>query len=141
LGTFGAGLFLNDTAADLLTELARATPSNRLERITEILQEGADAPNEDESEVLPEEVAAAAAVLAANLHYSSARPAAEEWPNGIEAWLPQDIDDSIITAAIRAMDIHTGPGTWWRSSWDSEEEQAASIDAVERIRAVLEQAL
>jgi hypothetical protein len=137
VGTFGIGLFGNDTAADLLALLERSSVSERSRIVERFVEQGARACEEDSSELLPEEVITVSAVLAAALEPPLAQRPDDPWPVGVAGWVSKDLAVSLAGAAVHALDVHTGAGTWWRSSWDSDEDRDAMISAVDRVREVL----
>lgn len=137
MGTWGTGLFDSDTAEDYLDELEGRSASGRLAAVTATLRASSD--RGMSSRVLPEEVMAAAAVVAANLPAGAPLEWGEDYP-GVVDWLPKPIDSTLASSATRALEnAFSGNDSFWRS-WVSEQDRAEARAELERVTALLRSA-
>ncbi|WP_433381461.1 DUF4259 domain-containing protein [Streptosporangium sp. CA-115845] len=136
MGTWGAGPFDSDTALDLLDAVSGLPQSERLESIVGTLNSGMSEGPSAISSVTPEEVIAAASIVAANL------PSGESFPwngevSGISEWLPKPVPAAVVETALRALDAALPSDGWWWESWIDASEKAQIQDSLEQIRSVL----
>lgn len=93
MGTFGTGPFSNDGARDLLDELANQPAGRRREALERIFFRIRDHPGLLGRKFFPDEIVAAAAVLAASL--PGAKPSGRTWPisatTSTRSWSPYRI--------------------------------------------------
>lgn len=144
MGTWGPEPFDSDTAADYLDDLGELSPPMRLDAIVRTLGSVPETPRETApgdgvrrpADALPEEVIAAAAVVAANL------PSGERLPwngevAGITEWLPQPVPEAVRSLAIGALDAAVPAGGWWWRSWVDDADRDRAAGALDRLRAAL----
>ncbi|MEV5156394.1 DUF4259 domain-containing protein [Streptomyces werraensis] len=137
MGTWGSGPFDSDTAEDFLDAMERQSTAQRLEVIERTLRAAIEGAGSSTSSVLPEEVMAAAAVVAANVPAGQSLPYYEEYPSVTE-WLAKPISPLLASSAIRALELTLPEDGWfWRSWVDSDVREEAQA-AINRLRAVLQ---
>src|SRR5215472_15943175 len=118
MGTFGTGPFDNDGALDLLDELASQPADQRRERLERLLFRVQDRPDLLGWKFFPDEVVAAAAVVAAGL------PGGEGIrldlaDRGYEAdtILPPASDAELNASAAAALQLAAGRDGPWHEGW------------------------
>jgi hypothetical protein len=136
MGTSGSGPFDSDTALDTLATLGPMMPSERLDLVARTLDAAIESASSSSPDILPEEVIASAAVIAAN------SPGGEELPwnsdvPGILEWLPKPVPSSLARSALRALDATIPAGGWWWQSWTDDADRDQIANALEEIRAIL----
>jgi alpha-glucosidase len=137
MGTWGPGPFDSDTAEDYLDELEDRPASGRLEVITTTFRTTSE--GGISSEVLPEEVMAAAAVVAANLPAGASLEWSEDYSDVIN-WLPKPINSSLTSSAMQALEnVFSENESFWRS-WVNEEEREEARAELDRVKALLRSA-
>ncbi|PAX83042.1 hypothetical protein CLM85_05145 [Streptomyces albidoflavus] len=136
MGTWGSGPFDSDTAEDFLDEMEERSAPQRLEVVEHTFRTAIEAGGNSTSSVLPEEVVAAAAVVAANVPTGRSLPWNEEYPSVTE-WLAKPVAPLLASSAIQALEltVPTG-GRFWRSWVDADEREEAQA-AINSLRAVL----
>ncbi|MEV7413279.1 DUF4259 domain-containing protein [Streptomyces althioticus] len=136
MGTWGPGPFDSDTAEDYLDELEEQPASGRLAAVTTTFRATSEGGT---SEVLPEEVMAAAAVVAANLPAGASLEWSEDY-SGVTDWLPKPIDSSLASSAMQALEsVFSENESFWRS-WVNEEEREEARAELDRVKALLRSA-
>ncbi|PJE98286.1 hypothetical protein CUT44_08445 [Streptomyces carminius] len=137
MGTWGPGPFDSDTAEDYLDELEEKSASGRLVAVTTTFR----ATTEDgtSSEILPEEVIAAAAVVAANLPAGASLEWSEDYSD-VTDWLPKPVDPILASSAMRALEnVFSENESFWRS-WVNAEEREEARAELDRVKALLRSA-
>ncbi|MFK4599698.1 DUF4259 domain-containing protein [Streptomyces pristinaespiralis] len=135
MGTWGSGPLDSDTAEDFLDRLEQMSDSQRIVLVARTLQAAIDA-NGSPSSVLPEEVMAAAAVVAANIPAGRALAWNVECP-GITEWLAKPIMPPLATAAVQALAVTLPADGWFWRSWVEESERVEAQTAIDSLHAVL----
>ncbi|MEV5546293.1 DUF4259 domain-containing protein [Streptomyces sp. NPDC052309] len=136
MGTWGSGPFDSDTAEDFLDELEEQPVPQRLEVIERTFRAAIEAGGSSTSSVLPEEVMAAAAVVAANVPAGRALAWNEEYPS-ITEWLAKPIAPPLALSAIRALELTLPADGWFWRSWVDAAEREEAQAAIDSLRAVL----
>src|SRR5689334_15523069 len=116
MGTWGSGPLDSDTAEDFLDELEEQPVSQRLTVVEKTFRSAIEAGGSSNSSVLPEEVMAAAAVVAANIPAGRVLVWNEEYPS-ITEWLAKPITPTLASAAIQALDVTLPADSWFWTSW------------------------
>ncbi|WP_329396562.1 DUF4259 domain-containing protein [Streptomyces melanogenes] len=132
MGTWGSGPFDSDTAEDFLDDLEERPASQRLTVVEETLRSAIEAGGSSRSSVLPEQVMAAAAVVAANVPAGRSLSWNEEYPS-ITEWLLKPVAPALAWSAIRALEVTLPAGGWFWRSWvdaGEREEAQAAIDSL-----------
>jgi hypothetical protein len=134
VGTWGTGVFDNDSAGDFMFAFVDAEPSDRESVIREAFEAVTEA--EDYVEVnASQDAIAAAAVVAAIQHNrpviddesDSAIPAADLPPATAE----------LRAVAVTVLDRATGVGTEWRELWEETDDFDVALAAVNEVRSAL----
>ena len=137
MGTWSASPFGSDSALDLLDQFSDVEEGQRAEFLEQIFRAGLSGPADGAiGKVLPDEVIAAAAILAASL------PGGQEFP-----W-NQDVDDILLPSvsrsgfelpvlALRALRHVIPDGGWWWRSWKDERDAEQMRAALNQIEGVL----
>jgi alpha-glucosidase len=136
LGTFGTGLLGSDSAVDFLDHMGALPPSDRVDQVTRVLSVVVDDPSSVFRTVVPEEVLAAAVLVAASRPGTSL-DFGDAAANVDRAALPAPAPAAVGHLAGQALDVVTGPGSWWRTSWMDETDLAEATEALDRLRAAL----
>jgi hypothetical protein len=136
MGTWGAGPFGSDSALDFLDSVTALPVTEREAAVRRVLDLVAGDPSALFRDVVPEEVIAGAALVAA------AMPAADRLPwRGDEAAAAARLaavsDVRLPATAVRALDVVTAPGGWWERSWTDAADRAAALADVRLLREVL----
>lgn len=136
MGTWGAGLFDNDTALDFLEVVGSMTPAGRLEHVVQTLRLSEGIGRSATPPVTIEEAIAAASIVAANM------PGGEEFPwhdevQKISDWLPKPVSNEVAASAVRALDAATPADGWWWRSWVDSTEKAQMKAMLEVVRGLL----
>jgi alpha-glucosidase len=137
MGTFGTGPFDNDGALDLLDELASQPADRRRERLERLLFRVQDRPDLLGWKFFPDEVVAAAAVVAASL------------PNGegIRQWLADHgydagtillpaADPELNASAMEALLLAAGRDGPWHAGWSDPETAAQARQTTDQLAAI-----
>lgn len=137
MGTFGTDLLGSDSALDFLDGIAALAGSERVDAVSRVLALAADDPSSIRRDIVPEEVIAAAVLVAATL------PGAQELSGSDDdvaanAALPGPASTELTQLAVRAVDAVTGPDSWWRRSWMREADLVAAEEAIAGLRFVLQ---
>src|SRR5215475_15861231 len=137
MGTFGTGPFSNDGALDLLDELARQATDQRRELLGRIFSRVQDQPDLLGWKFFPDEVVAAAAVVAAGL------PGGE----GIRQWLADHrydagtillpaADPEVNASAFEALLLVAGRDGPWHAGWSDPETAAQARQTTDQLAAI-----
>lgn len=136
MGTWGSGPFDSDTAEDFLDELEEQSAARRLAVVERTFRTAIGADGSSSSSVLPEEVMAAAAVVAANIPAGRSLAWNEEYPS-ITGWLAQPISPALASSAIQALEVTLPADGWFWRSWVDPDEKGEAQAAIESLRSVL----
>jgi alpha-glucosidase len=135
MGTWGVHPFGSDTALDFLDLISTLSPQARLELILRTLQSASyDSPALD-SVSLPEEVIAAASIVAVNLPGGEELPWNDEY-EGLRGSLPMPVSIEVRTLAYDALELALPVDGWWWQSWvdtDDRSQMQSSIDSVKTV--------
>ncbi|MFI7033578.1 DUF4259 domain-containing protein [Microbispora hainanensis] len=137
MGTWGSGPFDSDTAEDFLEELEDQSAMERLTTLQRIFGTAVEAPGSSTIEVLPEEVTAAAAVVAANMPTGRNLSWNENEDYAITEWLDKPIPPDLAIAAAQAMEVTFPPDGWYWRSWKKDEDRTAAQTIMETLLSVL----
>jgi alpha-glucosidase len=137
MGTFGTDLLGSDSALDFLDGIAALPESERASEVSRVLALAADDPSSIMRDIVPEEVIAAAVLVAATL------PGAQDLSGNDDdvaanASLPEPASTHLAQLAVRAVDMVTGPDSWWRKSWAREGDLVAAEATIAGLRFVLQ---
>ncbi|GAA2711535.1 DUF4259 domain-containing protein [Actinoplanes palleronii] len=117
MGTFGTGPFSSDGAMDFLEELAERPPEGRVPALTRMFLFVRDKPELLGREYFPDEVVAAAAIVAATL------PGGEQFDERLATLADQELAPEVRLAApapdlaplaLAALKVVAGP---WHQGW------------------------
>lgn len=133
MGTWGTGPFDSDTAEDLADSLEDLPAEERMARVDRVLRRAIDA---GDSEKLPGEVIAAAAVIASNLPPGINLPWNEDY-EGISEWLPKPVPTEFTARAIQALDRALPADGWYWRSWTDDNDRREAEDVVNAARSAL----
>jgi alpha-glucosidase len=136
VGTWGNGPFGSDSAQDILEEFEQLSAAERRAELERIFAVGAEPRPREAEEILPEEVLAGAAVVAANLPAGENLAWNEEAP-GIADWLSEPSAEQLSTSAAAALSVVLAPGNWWWQSWVAQGDRDRMQDVVDQINTVL----
>ncbi|MEV4841601.1 DUF4259 domain-containing protein [Nonomuraea sp. NPDC049486] len=136
MGTWGSSPFDSDTSEDFLDELEELSASQRLIVIEATFHSAIEAQGNSNASVLPEEVVAAAAVVAANIPAGRSLTWNEENP-GVMEWLAQPITPALAMSAIQALDVTLPADGWFWRSWVDDGEREEAQAAIDSLRSVL----
>ena len=135
MGTWGSGPLDSDTAEDCLEELEDMSPQERktvIEATFRSVREGGGQPS---SAVLPEEVIAAATVVAANTPAGRAISWHKDYP--IAEWLPKPLGIDLPAKAMEALEAAVSPeGYYWRG-WVNPRDGLEARESIDNILAIL----
>ncbi|GAA1763846.1 DUF4259 domain-containing protein [Luedemannella helvata] len=140
MGTWGTGPFGSDGALDLLDELAELEEDERLAELGRILSATSENPELLMSEVYPDEVVAAAALVAislpggASIGGSQGEAVADE----LAAAALSVPAFELAGQALMALNSVAGQGGLWLSGWTDDEKLASATQTVTQLRVVLE---
>ncbi|MFF8290112.1 DUF4259 domain-containing protein [Streptomyces sp. NPDC016309] len=136
MGTWGSGPLDSDTAEDYLDELEEKSVSQRLAVVEKTFRSAIGAGGGSNSSVLPEEVMAAATVVAANIPAGRALAWNEEYPS-ITEWLAKPIMPALASSAIQALEVTLPADGWFWRSWVDAGEREEAQAAIDSLRSVL----
>lgn len=136
MGTWGTGPFASDTAQDYLDGLVALSGVERSQAVRLLLAAVVAEPSQIAEEVMPEEVIAAAALVAESLLGDGAPPWGKD-DLAHSARLEEPLAPRDIGNAVRALGIVADPRGWYMRSWSSEVEMLEAQRALEQIRSVL----
>jgi len=138
MGTFGTGPFSSDGALDFLGELADQPPEKRRQALERIFSQVRDHPGLLWREFFPDEIVAAAAIVAAFL------PGGEYIRQELSC-LPDDInrvtlpapDHELTASALQALLFAAGPAGPWHQGWVTQQAAAAARQTIDRLTKIL----
>lgn len=136
MGTWGDGPFGSDTAMDFLEQAEQLSGPERQTMVERTLTTALEPRERGREEVLPEEVLAAASVVAANLPSGADLPWNDEMP-GISEWLPERPSRQLRDLAVEALGVALPVNGWWWESWVDPNDRSRMKDAFDRIISVL----
>ncbi|WP_283134316.1 DUF4259 domain-containing protein [Rhizohabitans arisaemae] len=136
MGTWGSGPFDNDTAEDFLDELEEMSPSQRQALVEKLFHSAIEGREGSRTSVLPEEVVAAAALVAANIPAGSSIFLNEDYP-GIAEWLERPVLPALASLAIQAVEVTFSADSWFWGSWVDTESRKEAQSAIRSLRSVL----
>ena len=136
MGTWGVSPFGSDSAQDLLDTVGAMPPAERLALVERTLASGVESGDSPSATVLPDEVIAAVAIVAANLPGGHGLPWNDDVA-GVVDWLPRPLPSGLPDLAARALDSAAPPDGWWWRSWVEESDRRAARDAIDQVRAAL----
>lgn len=140
VGTFGTGPFSSDAAMDLVQELAEQPAHERSEALERILSQPRDHPDMLWRTYFPDQIVAAAAVVAANL------PGGEDIQHEL-AELIDDVEAVILPAptsdlmdlALHGVLFAAGPNGPWHNGWANPDTAAQAQRTSDQLLTVLGQ--
>jgi len=140
MGTFGTGPFSSDGAMDFLEELAERSPERRVPALARMFLFVKNKPELLWREFFPDEVVAAAAIVAATL------PGGQQFDEQLETLVERDLAPDVRLAvpapdladiALEALTFVAGPEGPWHQGWTNDTDAAEARETV----AVLSQVL
>ncbi|GAA3251256.1 DUF4259 domain-containing protein [Dactylosporangium siamense] len=140
MGTFGTGPFSSDGAMDFLGELAERPPERRGSALARMFLFVKDNPELLWREFFPDEVVAAAAVVAAAL------PGGQQIDEQLEALVEQDLvpdvrlpapASDLAGAALQALTFVAGPEGPWHQGWTNDTDAAEARETIAVLSRVL----
>lgn len=133
MGTFGTGPFDNDGALDLLVELA----GQRREVLDRIFSRVRDRPDLLGRKVFPDEVVAAAAVVAASLPGGEGiRQDLADHGYDVDTVLLPATDPELHASALEALLLAAGRDGPWHDGWTDPEDAAQARHTTDNIAAI-----
>ena len=139
MGTWGSGPFDSDSAMDLVETLSPLSMDERIDQIRRIFDAALRDAEAGTTTVVPEEVLAGAAVVAANLPKSIGCSWPEADPD-LAQWLPHPLPGEFPAQAKAALRVAIPVHGWWWQSWVDAADKAAMEWTVERIETALDSA-
>jgi hypothetical protein len=137
MGTWGPWPTQNDSAMDFLDERSEEGPDLRAAKIQDVFSAVIQDPEVLGRSLVPEEVVAAAAVVASSLPSGSMLPwRAEEAI--VSALISEESASAMTRDAVRAVGLATSyRGSWWHESWTNDDDRRAAESALDELRRVL----
>jgi alpha-glucosidase len=150
MGTFGTGPFDSDGAADFLADLAGRPASERHPALARLFSLVRSSPDLLWREFFPDEVVAAAAVVAASLpggerlrqalaEEGLAAPAPELAHPELAA--PELAHPELAGPALAALEVVAAPGGPWHQGWTTPVDASDAVRTVEELVALLRTAV
>jgi hypothetical protein len=138
VGTFGTGPFSNDTALDLLDELADHPPGQRSEALKRIFFQVRDHPDLLGRTFFPDEIVAAAAIVAASLPGGGdiRRDLAGQGYD-VQSVLVPAPDHELTTFALEALLLAAGPDGPWHDGWVNPQDAPRARQTSDQLTAIL----
>jgi Domain of unknown function (DUF4259) len=138
MGTFGTGPFGNDGALDLLDELTGQPASQRRVTLERIFFQVRDRPNLLGWKFFPDEIVAAAAVLAASLPGgASIRQDLSDQGYSADAIEVLPPDPELSHSALEALQVAAGRDGPWHDGWADPKTAAQARQTTDQIAAIL----
>jgi hypothetical protein len=134
MGTWGAGPYDNDTAADFCGDLDDAEPARRPALIRAALHEAASTREYLDSRYADRAVAAAAIVVAQR---SGTAPDSAYAPDFLATGGTIALDADVAPLAVAALDRITGADSEWRELWSEAADPDEALRMVADLRAAL----
>src|SRR5215475_14572503 len=137
MGTFGTGPFSNDGALDLLDELARQATDQRRELLGRIFSRVQDQPDLLGWKFFPDEVVAAAAVVAASMPGGEdVRQMLADQGYDRDAVLLPAAEPELNTSALAALLLAAGRAGPWHKGWADPETAARARQTTDQLAAI-----
>jgi Domain of unknown function (DUF4259) len=138
MGTWGTGPFSSDGALDLLDELAGQPASQRREALERIFFRVRDRPDLLGRKFFPDEIVAAAAVVAASLPGGEGlRQDLADHSYDADALLVPAPDPELNHSALEALLVAAGRDGPWHDGWVDPEAAAQARQTTDRLAAIL----
>ncbi|MEU4568023.1 DUF4259 domain-containing protein [Micromonospora sp. NPDC023956] len=134
MGTWDAGPYDNDTAADFCGSLDDAEPARRGEMIREVLRAVAETTDYLDSSYAERAIAAAAVVVAQRSGVPTDSPYA---PGFLSAGGTVALDAEVVPLAVAALDRVVGSDSEWRELWAESADPDEALRTVADLRAAL----
>lgn len=137
MGTFGAGPFGNDGALDLLDTVADQPAGRRRTILERIFLQVRDRPDLLGWKFFPDEIVAAAAVVAASL--PGGEPIRQDLADlgyDLDAMLISAADHELNTVAREALLIAAGPDGPWHEGWTDPQAAAQARQTTDQLDAI-----
>jgi len=139
MGTFGTGPFDGDGALDFLDGLAELHGGQRREVLERMFLVVRNEPEQLERTVFPDEVVAAAAVVAASLAGgTSIRQKLANSGYDADAIVVTDADQELAASALNALGRAAGRDGPWHHGWTSPGDAVRARQTTEQLAAILE---
>jgi uncharacterized protein DUF4259 len=140
MGTSGTGPFDSDGALDFLDGLAELPAGQRREVLERLFLVVRNAPEQLERTVFPDEVVAAAAVVAASLSGgASIRQQLANTGYDADAILVTEADPELAASALNALRRAAGRDGPWHHGWTSPDDAVRARQTTEQLAAILGQ--
>jgi len=138
IGTWGTGPFSSDGALDLLDELAGQPASQRREALERIFFRVRDRPDLLGRKFFPDEIVAAAAVVAASLPGGEGfrRDLADQGYD-VDAILVPAPDPELNASALQALLVTAGRDGPWHDGWSDPETAAQARRTTDQLASIL----
>ena len=138
MGTWGTGPFSSDGALDLLDELAGQPASQRREALERIFFRVRDRPDLLGRKFFPDEIVAAAAVVAASLPGGEdIRRDLADHADDVHAVLVPAPDHDLTALALHALLFAAGPDGPWHDGWVDPQTAAQARQTSDQLTAIL----
>jgi Domain of unknown function (DUF4259) len=138
MGTFGTGPFSNDGALDLLDELADQPADQRRDVLERIFFQVRDRPDLLGWKFFPDEIVAAAAVVAASLRGGEGlRQDLADPGYDVDAILVPGSDPELNASALEALLVAAGRDGPWHDGWVDTETAAQARQTTDQLAAIL----
>jgi len=139
MGTFGTGPFDSDGALDFLDGLAELHGGQRRKVLERMFLVVRNEPEQLERTVFPDEVVAAAAVVAASLAGgTSIRQKLANSAYDADAIVVTDADHELAASALSALGRAAGRDGPWHHGWTSPDDAVRARQTSEQLAAILE---
>jgi len=139
MGTFGTGPFDGDGALDFLDGLAELHGGQRREVLERMFLVVRNEPEQLERTVFPDEVVAAAAVVAVSLAGgTSIRQKLANSGYDADAIVVTDADHELAASALSALGRAAGRDGPWHHGWTSPDDAVRARQTTEQLAAILE---
>lgn len=136
MGTWGAGVFENDAAEDLLDELDSADAEGK----NEILRRVLAVPDSSKSALMrgidPAEVLAGIAVVAVNVSGGPPFSGEEDYPR-MRFWLHGRPRHDLKVLSVCALHLVEYAFDWYWDSWIDEGEKSVALADIEKMRGMI----
>ena len=138
MGTFGTGPFSSDGALDLLDELTGQPAGQRREALERIFIQVRDRPDLLGRKFFPDEIVAAAAVVAAGLAGGEyIRRDLDDEGYDVDAILVRAPDPELSASALETLLVAAGRDGPWHDGWVDPETAAEARRTTDRLAAIL----
>ena len=135
MGTWGVSPFESDSAQDFLDGLADISAGQREEAVRRMLSYPVNDAASLMRDVVPEEVMAAAALVALGLPGGAELPWRDD--EASTAALSESSSAALAGMALRAVDVVVAPDGWWWRGWVSEDDRVQAGELVSQLRSAL----